>query len=168
MSFRSTLDTTKTKIDNKAMEKLPKEITPEIYKSFVKWKAIPLTPSAPQNIQDFAERKSVPIESLYKILELENFAEDLRKETLQWSKLQMPRIMHSLFNEITSSKSSADAERFMKIAYEMNKREKEGGSTYNIVNQYLNDETYKKIIAREARSLDQSSGEQTHQLRGDN
>lgn len=133
---------------------LPQDISKNVYKNLVAWKALPKGKTAPKNIAEFASKMGVDKQKLLDIVNDPQFAEDVRLEALSWAKLKVPEILQILYTEIKKTKSTTDAERFMKIAYESERKDKESNSQVNIINNILSDEQYKKIVAREARLLD--------------
>lgn len=128
------------------------------YRMYVKWRSVsPKERGAEKNEVDFMKKFDIEDRHIVAFVNEPSFTDDLTRETLIWAKSKTPDLFHMLMKEIEDSKRSADIERFMEMAHELNEKEK--GNTMIQNNIFLTDEQYHKIIAREAKVIRPTDGQ---------
>lgn len=118
------------------------------YSQYLKWRTKILLKSDPQTLGEFCEALEITPEEIKEFHKVATFDDDLILESLRWAKARVPEILHTVFKEITISKSVADAERFINMIKRMEDRT--GSSpTGNQFNFFVTDDKYKRILSRE-------------------
>ena len=130
------------------------------YQAYLKWKAKLLTPKDPQNDSEFATKHGLTIQDLVSFVERPSFQDDLLLASLTWAKSKTPELLHLVYNEVKLSKSVADLEKFIQIAHEVKKKDKDDKNSNNFFFfQDIKPEQYANIIAREAKFINSGSEE---------
>lgn len=128
----------------------------ELYKIFVKWYAQPEDVRIPRTIKDFGIQNELTPADIASFQERDNFYDDLYKEAQNWGKSKIPELLHALYADFKTNKKP-ETLRVYKELLKLDEN-KTSGLTINILNP--NDNTYRKIVEREARLLE-VSGEQS-------
>lgn len=137
----------------------------EIYRIYVKWRARPITKGAPQHDDAFCEQYGITMKDVISFVERPEYQDHLLSESINWAKSKTPELLHIVYNEVKLNKSVADLERFMHVAHEIKKKDKEN-KTINNFNFFadLKDEQFNNIVRREARILSEGSATASPEL----
>ena len=137
----------------------------DIYKSYIRWRARPISSTDPQTDDQFCLKYNVTKKDLISFIEKPEYQDDLLLASLSWAKSKTPELLHIVYNEVKLNKSVADLDRFIQLAHEIKRKDKETKSTTNF-NFFTNlkPEQYANIIRREAESLSERGAEETPEL----
>ena len=134
----------------------PEEFSGEVrdfaYKQFVAWYAIPKnvskkdTGGIPLTIEKFSDDYDIPLETLYDFMQHQTFHKDVRKKTFEWLRTRLPETIGSLYNKISTDKSSEDLRQMLKLLEDYTKAEVETEP----IPLYMDDTRYESLIRREA------------------
>ncbi len=128
------------------------------YRTYLKWRvAAPKERGAEKTEIDFMAKFDLEDKHIIAFVNEPAFLDDLQRETLIWAKSKTPDLLHILMDEIKDGKKSADIERFITIAHELNKKDDDKTQVQN--NFFITDEQYQKIVAREAKVIRPTDGQ---------
>lgn len=135
------------------------------YLAYVKWRACPIGPADPQSTEAFCTLHKITTQQIIDFINKESYQDDLLITSLNWAKSKTPELLHIVYNEVKLNKSVADLDRFIQLAHEIKKKDKES-KTVNNFNFFkeIDEKQYRNIIAREARVIDASSEEAPSEL----
>ena len=102
-----------------------------IYSTYLKWKARPMSKTGPQTEQEFADHFKVTLPDLIAFIELPSYQDDLLLASLTWAKSKTPELLHIVYNEVKMNKSVNDLEKFIQIAHEIKKKDKDDKTVNN-------------------------------------
>lgn len=132
------------------------------YLAYIKWRSHPVGKDDPKTPEEFCAKHGVTTQDLIAFVSRETYQDDLLLSSLNWAKSKTPELLHLVYNEVKLNKSVVDLDKFIQLAHEIKKKDKES-KTVNNFNFFseINDKQYKNIIAREASYIDGSSEEAT-------
>lgn len=131
------------------------------YLAYIKWRSHPVEKTDPQNNDEFCAKYAITQKDLISFINRETYQDDLLISSLNWAKSKTPELLHLVYNEVKLNKSVADLDKFIQLAHEIKKKDKDAKANNNFF--FFNDikdEQYRNIIAREAKSIS-SGGEES-------
>lgn len=129
-----------------------------IYKSFLRWRAKPITEEDPQTIEEFCIKYKIDNNTIIEFVKSETYYDDLLVETLNWAKAQTPELLHTVYANLKLSKSVNDLSKFLEVVHGI-KQKDEDKKNINNFNFFgaLEDDQYQHIVRREAKLLNKGS-----------
>jgi hypothetical protein len=127
----------------------------KIYHAYINWKARPIAKDDPQSPEEFCKKFKIKKSDILAFVGSPDYQDDLLTAVLNWAKSKTPELLHIVYNEVKLNKSVADLERFVQLAHEIKKKDKEQKqvTNYNFFTN-IKDQQYANIIRREAENLD--------------
>lgn len=133
----------------------------QLYFIFVEWKAKELSPTDPQNADEFCQKYKTTLKTLKAFTERAEYADDLLTYSLAWAKKRAPELIQMIYHQVKDGGSVNDLEKFLNVIFEIKKKEKPNQTQVNFFNNLPND-VYESIVKREARLLTDGRPEPTN------
>ena len=134
-----------------------------IYETFIEWYVIPQEEKEAQNLptslDQFCISNSTTRETLTSFLDSKNFHNDVYQATINWARLQAPRMFHMLAHKAIKGSDPREMKNFLKLIIEADRAQKDQLSTGITVNLSINEEQYSQILRRETGRLLEASSE---------
>lgn len=132
----------------------------DLYKIFIRWYVQPYSTREPKDVKDFAIQNNLKPKDIVDFTERDTYYDDIYKEAQNWGKSKIPELLTTLYEEFKVNKKS-ETLRVYKELLQLN--DKSGSNiTINVLNP--SDATYRKIVEREARLLENSSEQSSNEL----
>lgn len=87
----------------------------QIYKVFVKWKALPESTRDPKTPEEWAKKAKVKVEDLVEFEERETYTDDLYKASIKWGKAKVPELLHLVYGKYITTKNPNDLKIFKEL-----------------------------------------------------
>lgn len=118
------------------------------YQKFIEWKCKKLGPKDPQTLEIFCEENQITQEDVQRFVSKATFADDIVNGSMNWARARTPQMLHMLYENILSNKSSTDIKDFIALTNELKKKKDEKSNLTQINFFNLDERKFRNIAAR--------------------
>lgn len=121
----------------------------DIYQKFIEWKCKKITKDDPKDVKEFCDKYGIEVETIEEYVSKPSFADDIVNGSMGWARSKTPQMLHMLYENVLTSKSSTDIRAFVELTNELKKKKDEKSNQFNQINFFnIDDEKFKAIAQR--------------------
>jgi hypothetical protein len=121
----------------------------DIYQKFIEWKCKKITKDDPKDVAEFCAKHSITVEDVNDFVSKPTFADDIVNGSMGWARSKTPQMLHMLYDNVLTTKSSSDIRAFVELTNELKKKKDEKSNQFNQINFFnIDDQKFKAIAER--------------------